>query len=214
MHFLPPALNRLIPRLCVLVAATLFLTAPARAEHTTEEAQAFIQNLAQTAITTVAKGPASDAERNDRFRKLFVSAFDLPEISRFVLARYWRTATPDQQQQFVKLFEDMQVLNWSQRFKDYQGETLQVTAASKEGDTGFTVDSQLARPTGNPTVVQWKMHLAADGQIRITDIVVEGVSMALTQRSDFSSLLQANGGKVDELLKTLQAKVDQLRSNG
>jgi phospholipid transport system substrate-binding protein len=211
-----PALHRDMLRFCALatIAAGLFAAMPARAEHSPEEAQAFIQNLAQQAISTVAERQISDAERNDRFRKLFVSAFDLPEISRFVLARYWRTATPEQQQEFVKLFEDMQVLNWAQRFKDYKGENLQVSASAKDGDKGFIVDSQLARPNATPLPVQWKVHTAEDGKIRVTDIVVEGVSMAITQRSDFNSLLQANGGKFDELLKALRTKVDQLRANG
>jgi phospholipid transport system substrate-binding protein len=206
-----PALSRLIPWLCVLAA---LLTAPARAEHTPEEAQAFIQGLAQQAISTVAERQITDAERNDRFRKLFVSTFDLPEISRFVLARYWRVATPEQQQEFIKLFEDMQVLNWAQRFKDYKGESLQVTASAKDGEKGFVVDSQLNRPAANPLPVQWKVHAADDGRIRITDIVVEGVSMSITQRSDYNSLLQANGGKFEELLKALRTKIDQMRAAG
>jgi phospholipid transport system substrate-binding protein len=195
-------------------ALALFVVLPARADHTPEEAQAFIQTLAQQAISTVAERQISDADRNDRFRKLFVSTFDLPDISRFVLARYWRTATPEQQQEFVKLFEDMQVLNWAQRFKDYKGESLQVLSSAKDGDKSFTVDSQLNRPAAGPMPVVWKVHTADDGKIRITDIVVEGVSMSITQRSDYNSLLQANGGKFDELLKALRTKIDQMRANG
>ena len=196
------------------LAVALFLALPARADHTPEEAQSFIQNLANQAISTVAGRQISDAERNDRFRKLFVSTFDLPAISQFVLARYWRTATPDQQQEFIKLFEDMQVLNWAQRFKTYNGESLQVLSSAKDGDKGFTVDSQLNRPSAGPMPVVWKVHQAEDGKIRITDIVVEGVSMSITQRSDYNSMLQANGGKFDELLKALQTKIDQMRANG
>ena len=195
-------------------ALALFIALPARAEHTPDEAKAFIQNLAQQAISTVAERQISDTDRNDRFRKLFVSTFDLPSISQFVLARYWRAASPDQQQEFVKLFEDMQVLNWAQRFKDYHGESLQVLSSAKDGEKGFTVDSQLNRPSAGPMPVVWKVHTADDGKIRITDIVVEGVSMSITQRSDYNSLLQANGGKFDELLKALRTKIDQMRANG
>lgn len=201
--------------LCAVIAMIgLLLAAPARAEHSAEEAQALIQGLAQQAISTVAERQISDGERNERFRRLFVSAFDLPEISRFVLARYWRTATPEQQQEFVKLFEDMQVLNWAQRFKDYHGESLQVTSSAKDGERGFTVDSQLNRPSAQPMPVQWKVHQGEDGKLRVTDIVVEGVSMSITQRSDYNSLLQGSGGNFDVLLKALHTKVDQMRANG
>jgi phospholipid transport system substrate-binding protein len=197
----------------LLLATTALLAAPAgAADKTADEAKAFIENLAQQAISTVAQRDLSDSERNDRFRRLFVASFDLPQISQFVLGRYWRTATPEQQQDFIKLFQEMQVLNWAQRFKDYKGENLSVTNAGKD-DRGFTVDSLLNHPPAQPMPVQWKVHQAEDGQLKITDIVVEGVSMAITQRSDYNSMLQGNGGKVDALLTALRTKVDQMRAN-
>jgi phospholipid transport system substrate-binding protein len=175
--------------------------------------QAFIQTLAQQAISTVADRRLTDADREDRFRRLFVSAFDIPEIARFVLARYWRSAAPEQQQEFIKLFEDLQVLTWSQRFKGYQGETLQTMGAAKEGDRGWTVDSQILRgEQGPPIPVQWRLHLSDEGNLQVVDIVVEGVSMAITQRSDYAAMLQSNGGKLDALFSALRTKIDQLRA--
>ena len=196
----------------LLFVTPLLMAAPARADHTPEEAQKFIQDLAQQAISTVAERQISDNERRERFRRLFVSAFDLPYISQFVLARYWRSATPEQQQEFVKLFEEMQVLNWAQRFKDYHGESLQATSSAKDGDRGFAVDSQLVRPSGGPMPVQWKVRSGDDGKLRVSDIIVEGVSMSITQRSDYNSLLQGAGGNFDALLKALHTKVDQMRA--
>jgi len=206
-----PRLNQALA--VVLLAGATLLAAPAgAADKTPDDAKAFIQNLAQQAITTVAQRELADGERNDRFRRLFVASFDLPQISQFVLARYWRTATPDQQQEFIKEFQEMQVLNWAQRFKDYKGENLAVTASAKDGDKGFVVESQLNHPPAQPMPVQWKVHQADDGQLKVTDIVVEGVSMAITQRSDYNSMLQGNGGKLDALLTALRTKVDQMRA--
>ena len=197
----------------LLMAASTLIALPARAaDKTPDEAKTFIQNLAQQAISTVAQRDLPDSERNDRFRRLFVASFDLPQISQFVLGRYWRTATPEQQQDFIKQFQELQVLNWAQRFKNYKGENLDVTASSKDGDKGFVVDSQLNHPPAQPMPVQWKVHQADDGQLRVTDIVVEGVSMEITQRSDYNSLLQGNGGKVDGLLTALRTKIDQMRA--
>ena len=213
-HTLSLLLSRLPQTLAVLlVASSTLLASPAgAADKSPDDAKAFIQTLAQQAISTVAQRDLADSERNDRFRRLFVASFDLPQISQFVLARYWRTATPEQQQDFMKLFQEMQVLNWAQRFKDYKGENLQATNAGKDGDKGFVVDSQLNHPPAQPMPVQWKVHQADDGQLKVTDIVVEGVSMAITQRSDYNSMLQGNGGKLDALLTALRTKVDQMRA--
>ncbi len=195
----------------LLLATSTLLSSPAgAADKTPDDAKGFIQNLAQQAITTVAQRDLADGERSDRFRRLFVASFDLPEISQFVLGRYWRSATPEQQQQFSKLFEDLQVLTWTQRFKNYEGETLTVTNATKDNGKDFTVWSQLTNSSGQPTPVEWKVHQTDDGQLRVTDIVVEDVSMAITQRSDYNSMLQGNSGKIDALLTALRSKIDQM----
>src|SRR5512145_102901 len=106
-------------------AALVSAGGSARAE-TYVEARAFIQRLADTAMNTVAVKGLTDEERARRFRTLFVDTFDLPEIGKLVLARYWRTATPEQQQEFLRLFEDIQVYTWTRRFRDYSGETLEI----------------------------------------------------------------------------------------
>jgi phospholipid transport system substrate-binding protein len=206
-----PRLPHTIAILALALAALFSAPAPA-ADKSPDDAKAFIQTLAQQAITTVANRQLSDKERTDNFRHLFVASFDLPEISQFVLGRYWKTATPEQQQDFIKEFQEMQVLNWTQRFKDYKGENLAVTNAIKD-DKGYTVDTELNRPQAPPMPVQWKVHAGDNGQLLVTDIVVEGVSMVITQRSDYNSLLQGNGGKIDGLLAALRTKTDQMRAN-
>ena len=62
-----------------------------------------------------------------------------------------------------------------------------------------------------PMSVVWRVHAAEDGRLAVTDIVVEGVSMTITQRSEYNSLLQGNGGKLDALLALLRSKVDQMK---
>ncbi len=174
--------------------------------------QIVIRTLAQGAIAAMADSQLSDAEREDHFRRLFVSSFDIPEIGRFVLARYWRTATPDQQQDFLKLFEDINVLTWAQRFKDYHGETVETLGTTKDGDRGWIVDSRIMRVQAPPIPVQWRIRQAEDGSFRIVDIIVEGVSMAITYRSDYTAAIQSNGGRVDSLLAVMRGKLDQLKT--
>jgi phospholipid transport system substrate-binding protein len=198
--------NRILWALAALLVVVALQTTPSRAE-TAADPQAFIADLAKTAISTVADKQIADTERRERFRRLFVSSFDLPDIGRFVLARFWRTASPDQQQQFLKLFEDIEVLTWSQRFKDYNGESLQTLSTNIDADRGWVVDSQLVR-VGQPAIpLQWKVHRAEDGSLKVVDIVVEGVSMALTQRQDYASVLQNGGGKLDSLFPILHNKI-------
>ncbi|MTJ82092.1 MAG: ABC transporter substrate-binding protein [Telmatospirillum sp.] len=208
----------MVRRLFLSLAAAFVLAAgtfavPAHAQDG-EAAQKFIAELARQAITTVADRQLPQAERESRFRKLFVTAFDLSEIGRFVLSRSWRTATPDQQQEFLSLFEDITVLTWAKRFQDYNGESLETGGVTRDGDRGWVVDSHILRAQGQQIPVQWKVKQSEDGSFRVIDIVVEGVSMAITHRSDYAAALQANGGKVDGLLSTMRTKLDQLKAAG
>lgn len=187
----------------------LGLPAALRAQE--PDAKSFIQGLAQQAINTVT-APMSEDERIRRFRTLFVSAFDLPEISRFVLGRYWRAASPEQQQQFLVLFEQLTVLTWAKRFKDYKGEQLEVTGVAKDGERGVFVESRINRVTGGqPIPVAWRLR-QPDGGYKIIDIVIEGVSMAITNRSEYNSVIQAQGGSMDGLLETMRNKIAAMRS--
>lgn len=195
-----------------LVALTLNVT-PGNAQ-TDDGAQKFIGELAQRAITTVADRQLPQVERDERFRKLFVSSFDIPEIGRFVLSRYWRVATPDQQHEFLSLFEDINVLTWAKRFQDYNGESLETDGGRKDGDRGWVVDSHILRAQGPQIPVQWRLKQSDDGSFRVVDIVVEGVSMAITYRSDYAAAMQANGSKVDGLLSIMRTKLDQLKAAG
>jgi len=178
------------------------------------DAEKFVQGLAGQAITTVADRQIPDSERAIRFRKLFVSHFDIPEIGRFVLSRYWRQATPEQQQEFLKLFEDISVLTWSRRFKEYDGETLEASSSSKDGDHGWLVESHIVRTQGPSIPIQWRLRQGDDGAFRIVDIIVDGVSMAITHRSDYAAAMQANGGKVDSLLAIMHSKLETLKAEG
>jgi phospholipid transport system substrate-binding protein len=200
------------------VVVTLLVAAvrpgAADAQSSGDDARRFIEGLAQRAITTVVDKQLPQNERVDHFRTLFVSSFDIPEIGRFVLSRYWRMATPEQQRDFLALFEEITVLTWAKRFADYNGERLETLDATQDGDRSWVVDSHIVKPQGPQNRVQWHVRLGSDGAFRVFDIVAEGVSMAITLRSDYVATMQINEGRLDGLLSSMRAKRDQLRNAG
>ena len=196
-----------------LCAALLLGVGGARADQAADaaDAQNFIRAMADKALVLVNDKSLGDKERAERFRTLFVQDFDIPEVGRFVLGRHWKSATPEQQQDFLKAFEEFTVLTWSTRFKDYSGVSFEMQGASPAGDGYFEVDLQIKRAQGDPLPLGWRVH-KVDGAWKVTDILVEGVSMALTQRQDFASAMQSGGGKIEDLLASMHRKIDQLRA--
>ena len=172
----------------------------------------FISQLATKAMETMTAKGISDADRAARFRAQFTSDVDLNDIAKFVLGRYWRGATPEQQQDFLKAFEDIVVLTWSTRFKDYGGDLRHtVTNAVVDAERGVVVESKVDRDRQQPIQLQWRLK-QVDSGFRVVDLVVEGSSMAITYRSEYAAVIQSNGGKVDGLLAAMRTKIAELQA--
>jgi phospholipid transport system substrate-binding protein len=177
--------------------------APVRAAETVEPV-AFIKNIGQQAISSLTGKSLSDEERQAGFRKIFRRAFDVPTIARFSLGRYWRKASEEERKEYVILFEDFIVQAYAHRFKDYSGETFKVGKVQKINDSDQLVLSELLRPQGPPVQVHWRVR--GSGNLRVVDVVVEGISMGITQRAEFASVIRNNGGKIASLLAALRNK--------
>jgi len=188
-----------------LVLAALSQT-PARAA---DEPSAFIQNLGDQAIQILQNKQLGQKDREAQFSKLFTEGFDVAEIGRFVLGRYWNVASPDQQQQYQKLFATYVVAVYANRFSQYSGEKFTV-AGSQPTPDGASVASQIIRPNGGPPInIVWKIAKEA-GSFKIRDVVAENLSMTVTQRAEFASVVERGGGGaagIDALNNTLKQKI-------
>ena len=193
--------------LFALLALVVGLAA-APAARAADDAAAFIDKLGTEAIGVLSDKSLAGEDRKQRFRTLFVDHFDVPSIGKFVLGRYARSATPEQMDTYQKVFEDYVVSTYNTRLSSYAGQTLDVVG-STPGENGRTiVKSQINQPAGGtqPIQVDWVLTGEA-GAYRIVDVVIGGVSMALSQRSEFASVIQNGGGNVDALIARLR---DQL----
>lgn len=174
----------------VALAWTAFVTAPARAA---DEPTAFIQTLGDNAIVILKNRDVGQKEREAKFDKLLSEDFDVTEIGRFVLGRYWRLATPEQQEKYLKVFRVYILAVYAHRFADYSGEKF-VAAASQPTADGASVASQIVRPDGGPPInIVWKIT-KQDGGYKIHDVIVENLSMTVTERDEFSSIIERAGG--------------------
>jgi phospholipid transport system substrate-binding protein len=169
----------------------------------------FIRSLGDQALAELVGSNITKKERADRFRKLLVTSFDIPAIGKTVLGRYWRTATPEEQQEYLKLFEDFIVGNYAQRFGQYAGEKFTVSNVRDEGNDLHIVNTLIARPNGQSARLDWLMRNDGDSY-KILDLKIEGISMSETHRSEFASVIQNSGGKISGLIDALRKKTAQM----
>lgn len=165
----------------------------------------FVQDIAKRGIGFLENDKLSDKERESEFRNLLRNSFDMKTIARFALGRYWKTSTKEQQKEYLQLFDDMIVSVYSRRFKDYEGQSLDVKTARKDGDHDYIVSSLIVPKKGPNVNLDWRIR-NKNNKYQVVDIIVEGVSMSMTQRSDFSSVIQRGGGDIAVLLEHLRPK--------
>jgi phospholipid transport system substrate-binding protein len=191
----------------VLVLSIALFSGDARAMQAADPST-LINNLVGQAIGIIQDKQEAEPDREAKFRTLLESGFDIPRISRFVLGRYWNSATDPQRQQFTKLFEEWIVRTYSARFTQYSGEKIQVTGTRPESDTTTVVLSQFVGTNGAPPAkVEWHVHKTGDNDYALVDVSVEGVSMALTQRDEIAAVADRGGGTVDGLNQALEQKI-------
>lgn len=163
----------------------------------TSAAKGFIEDLGSRAIASLTKPGVPQSQLESSFQSLLKEGFDIQEIGRFVMGRYWRHMGSDQQDRFIILFENRLKKSYANRFQEYRGVQFTVKDARQEGDH-VIVSSTIQKPGGPLTPVDWRVR---DGKIH--DVKVEGVSMSVTIRDEYSALIQANNEDIEKFLGAL-----------
>ena len=138
------------------------------------------------------------------FHRMIHQDFDLTGICRFVLGPYWRVASPAEQHKFRNLFADRLVRFYGRQLAQSGGGDFVVSGSRPSADD-VIVTSQIIRSQGAPIIVDWRLGVT-NGLYKIEDVAIDGVSMALAQRSQIAALMARAGGQFGMVLATMRGK--------
>lgn len=199
-----PRRSFLLTVAAALTALVVFSSAPvAMAAGKASPAAAFVQKLGDTALMSLTEKKLSRTEREKRVRNILRTYFDINAIGKFALGSYWREATEKERKEYLSLFESMIVQTYTTRFEEYSGQTLEVGSTVESGGGHALVSSKVVQKDGPFIALEWRVR----GN-KVLDVVVEGVSMSVTQRSEFSAIIQRGGGTIESLLASLRERKD------
>ena len=170
------------------------------------QASAYISDISTQAITIIKNTNLDKPHKAQALESIFNNSVDFPWVSRFVMGHYWRDATDVQRTRYTALYQKFLVMHYSTLFAGYTGATYKILYARSDGDNEFTVGMQIQSDpeSGNPIGIDYKIRSDDKNKFKIFDVIIEGVSMLSSQRSEFASILNSKG--VDYLIEQLEKK--------
>ncbi|MBO1080788.1 MlaC/ttg2D family ABC transporter substrate-binding protein [Roseomonas haemaphysalidis] len=186
----------------------LSVARPAFAEMDINRAVQFIQAAGQELVAAI-DSPQPAAARRQQVANILRRAVDVPGVGRFILGRWWRVATPAEQQQYMSLFEETLIRNLSARFGEYQGVRFNLGRSQQRTEDDALVNTIIERPNSPAFSLDWRVG-EVNGQPRVVDVIAEGTSLRLTQRSEYSAVISRNGGQVSSLLAAMRQQIAAL----
>jgi phospholipid transport system substrate-binding protein len=188
----------------VLAACAILAASPSRAAD--ESALVFAQKVGDSAITDLTAPGITDSARVKRMRQLLVNIFDAEAVGRFVLGPYARQASPEEFKEFLKLYEVYVAHNYAGLFKRYNGQKVEFTREQPVGNGQIVVNGVIRQVSGPDISTELRLHKVGD-TYKAIDLRIEGVSMPLTHRKQFASVIAQRGGKVSGLLDALRGAI-------
>ncbi|MFQ5617600.1 MAG: phospholipid-binding protein MlaC [Rhodospirillales bacterium] len=197
--------RRFLLAITVACLAALPATGAGAAEKTSpKQAAHFLEKMAAETLEVLRDQGATLEQREAKVRQVLRENFDLAKIGRFVLGKAWRKATPEQRAEYQRLFSEFVLRTYARRLGGYAGETFKIVKAGPLGKRDALVSTEIGRSGGPPLMAGWRIRGGPHG-FKILDVIVAGISMIATQRSEFRALVSRQG--VDGLIEALRLRV-------
>lgn len=189
----------------IAFAAALFIAVPQAKAAGADDATKYIEGVAKQALTIISNAKNNKEQKKAALDRLFKNSVDIPWVGRFVLGQFWRKATEDQKSRYLREYEKFLITHYTSRFADYTSGTFTMTGTQDDGENEYTVGMELKGDKKNdpPVIVEYRVRRDG-GNFKIFDVIVEGVSLITTQRSEFTAVV--NQHDIDHLITQLKNK--------
>jgi phospholipid transport system substrate-binding protein len=196
----------------IVIAAGLLSSTATYAAATS--AETFVQHNVDNGLAVLNDRGLTPQERDMRFHDALISATDVRRVALFTLGQYARGVSDSQINNFVNAFSDFFILALQHHLDRNKGATIEITGSNVRAPDDVIVTARLVAADGKPpTDIAFRVRKNAAGADTVVDLQVEGVSMVLTERDEFSSFLQQNGANIDSLTAKLGERAAKLRGS-
>lgn len=177
----------------------------ARADPDADAARSMIETVGNDVLEVLRDTGLSDQQKYERLVTLLNEPIDLDLVARLILGRHWRTASEPQRTEYLELFRAFALHTLASRLDVYGGQGFEITGAKVVGRDDALVSTRILSD-GPPLAVDWRVRQRDDDRMVAIDVIVEGVSLIVTQRSEFGAVIERQG--MDGLLSELRRRAE------
>ena len=188
----------------LFLVLVLFYPVISYSDENIGKSKLFVEKLGKQVVEKVSNTEITEQERYNNFKTLYLSSFDNYYISRFVLGRYWKTIDKGIQQQFVDSFNNYIVATYAPKFKGWEG-TFKAVESLFENNY-YNVKMDILNKDGPTLKMMWKIYINKNEEFKILDVNIDGVSMLVTQRAEFLSVIKNHPNGVKGLIDAMNKK--------
>jgi phospholipid transport system substrate-binding protein len=188
-----------------LTALALLAGGRAQAAVNPAAAQEMIESVGVEVLAVLRNTDLSNQEKFDRLVALLDGPIDLDLVARLILGRHWRAASEEQRTEYLALFRQFALDNLASKLQVYDGQGFEVTGSQSVNERDAVVQSLVSGIGQQPLKVDWRVRELDNGNLVAIDVIIEGISLIVTQRSEFSAVIERNG--MDGLLQELRQRV-------
>lgn len=189
------------------IALALVAGRAAHAGAPTDQLKAGVDRVLAILQDAALKQPGKAEERRQKIRAVANEVFDWQEIGKRALARHWQGRSPQEREEFSKLFADLLERSYVGKIETYSGEKILYGEEAVDGEQA-TVRTKLVTKAGTQIPIDYKMLKVAD-RWRVYDVLVENVSLIANYRSQFNRIIQQSG--YADLIQRLKTKQEELQ---
>ena len=168
------------------------------------EPDVFVQSTVNRASHVLSDNLSKD-QKIDELKSIASETVDVKGIGMYTLGSYRKTLSEDQKKQYDDLFGQYFLKTFSSRLAEYSNPEIEVKSKEKLNENYTMVSSILVSTEQRPKVnIDWRIYTKNPDDLKIRDLIIEGLSLARTQKEEFASIIESNGGDINALLASLK----------
>ncbi len=165
----------------------------------------FVEEIVDDAIKTLSNKSISKADKNKKIEEIALANVDIDALGMYTLGDVRKTLDENNLKKYKTLFEKYFLKSLTSRLTDYSSQKFEVLSADQKSDSYNIVSSRIVESASQPEIkIDWRIYTKDPSKPLIRDLIVEGLSLAKTQKEEFASILNSNNNDINILFSKLE----------